>query len=1142
MHLVPNWKKLVSSIFLIVALIASPSVHSQVITGTIFGTVKDSNGGVIQGATVTVTNQETGVSQKQETTQSGDYSVSQLPVGKYEVTVAYTGFKTAATSGLTISSGANIRVDLSLTVGSMAETVQVSAESVQLQTVGSVVGNTVDQRLIETLPIAGRDVLRLALLAPTVVQRGSANVSAVSSPYLGSNIPTISGGRGESISFTVGGLNINSRVYNTPMEKPPLDSLAEFTVLSNNYSAEYGQGDGQIIAELRSGANKFHGSAYEFVRNTSLNARNPLASERDTVHFNQFGGTLGGPVILPGYNGRNKTFFFFSYEGTRNPSSTVVSGLYPTASLLSGDFSGLRNSDGSPVIIYDPLTTDPTTGLRQPFPGNIIPADRINPIAAKLLGASGTPTGSGATLPVNVQGVSPSDTTVDQYAVKFDHHFRDDVFTTRYSLSNPRLFSGSLVENAQNTQTLRNQLIGQTWTHLFGPTLVNEFRVGYTRQRDQNVPPVAASQDLQAAAGINNPLPYNLLPYIAFQSATGTPSFTNIPGILAGGNGQIQQQFQFIDNLSWTRDKHTLKFGTDIRRRRWDTVGLTPAGSATLEFNGIFTSQLASNPTDPNAFPGGFVPVTGTGSPLADLLLGQIREEDYGLGTNQFSYRDSMFSWFVQDTWRVTPRLTVNAGLRWDYQTPVSEKRGRESWLVTDGCPTSGGCLVTDGRAQGFPPDPIVNPFPGVKKIRPGGVNPDRNNFGPRLSISYLLNKDTVVRAGAGIFYSLAEQYQLPGLVTQPPFGTGYQIRTSGTVVDNSDFQLDTLWTPLAITPGGTVSPGVVSLNQVPLISNVTPRLTDVTFAVQHQFSSSMSMEIGYAGKWGNKLPDFGQINYCDVPVNAPCQTDPNTGQPIRIYSNFGPIYALVTDGSNQYQSGYVRFDRSFKNGFSLSANYTWSQNFSTGFDSVSNDIFQGGTDILSLIDPRLKNRKRSLIDVPNRFVAYGAYDLPFGRGKSFGHDVSRFSDAVIGGWQLSWITTFQSGMTLDLSSFGVAHFAPGGAAKLKRLDPRKTGYFFDPTLFTFNSDDDPVPPNSFRGAGINNWDLSIFKAFHITEGHRFEFRADFFNAFNHTQFEMPQNRIFAPGFGQFLLQLSDNKGNSIRPPRNIQLGLRYSF
>jgi len=196
----------------------------------------------------------------------------------------------------------------------------------------------------------------------------------------------------------------------------------------------------------------------------------------------------------------------------------------------------------------------------------------------------------------------------------------------------------------------------------------------------------------------------------------------------------------------------------------------------------------------------------------------------------------------------------------------------------------------------------------------------------------------------------------------------------------------------------------------------------------------------------------------------------------------------------------------------------------------------------LSLNDPRLKNRKRSLLDVPNRFVAYGVYDLPFGHGKPFGNSSSRLTNTLIGGWQTSLITTFQSGMTLDLSSFGSAHFAPGGEQQLRRLDFRKTGYFFDPNLFTQNSSDPPVPPNSFRGAGINNWDISLFKRFAISERQHLEFRADFFNAFNHAQFEMPQNRIFAPGFGQFLLQLSDNKGNSIRPPRNIELGLRYSF
>jgi hypothetical protein len=660
-----------------------------------------------------------------------------------------------------------------------------------------------------------------------------------------------------------------------------------------------------------------------------------------------------------------------------------------------------------------------------------------------------------------------------------------------------------------------------------------------------NVPPVAASHNLQQAAGIPNPLPYNLLPLLLLNSASGSPSFTEIPTILAGGNGQIQQQFQFIDNLSWIKGSHNIKFGGDIRRRRWDTVGYAPAGAATLSFNGVFTSQLGLNPSVSTAFPGGFVPVTGSGSPIADLLLGQIYEEDYGLGTSQFAFRDDVFSWFAQDAWRANSRLTVTYGLRWDYQSPIGEKYGREAWLQTNSppCPTAGGCLLTDGVYKGVPYDPIINPFPGVDKIRNGGQNPQYHNFGPRLAISYLLAHNTVVRAGAGIFYSIWEQYQLPSLVTAAPFGTGYQIRQSGTVLTNSDFQLNSAWTPLPTTSQGFVTPGVVSLNQIPLTNNVTPRLVDASFAIQHQFSPSTTVEIGYAGKWGHDLADFGQINYCAVPVGQPCQTNPATGQSIRVYPNFGPIYAQTTDGTSNYESGYIRFDRRFSRGLAVGANYTWSQDFSTGFDSVSDDIFQGGTDILSLNDPRLKNYKRSLLDVPNRFVAYGVYDLPIGRDRLLGRTMNRTMNALLGGWQTSWVTTFQSGLVVDLSSFGVDHFASATAeSQLKRLNFRTAGYFFDPTLFTASSTPWPVPPNSFRGAGINNFDISIFKIFNITERHRVSFRVDLYNAFNHAQFEQPEGRVFEPGFGQFLLNMPADEGNSLRPPRVVQLSARYSF
>ena len=1134
--------RLIRALTIVATVLATP-LYSQVITGGILGTVTDNSGKVIPSAEVVITNDATGIALHRMTTQTGDFAAEQLPIGTYHLTISAKGFSTASITGVSVSVGSQIRVDSRLTVGSVSQVVHVEAEAVELQTTGSQVSTTIGQQLIENLPVSGRDPLLLTLLSPTVVQRGTMNVSVVDEPYLGTNIPTISGGRGEAVDFIVGGLNINNRNFNTPMEKPPLDSLAEVTVLSNNYSAEYGLGDGQVIMELRSGSNSLHGTAYDYVQNTDLNARQYLNTTRNIVHDNQFGATLGGPVLLPHYDGRNHTFFFFNYEGDRIPNGTPVANLFPTSAMLSGDFSRLVNPDGTPVVIYDPATTDPTTGARQPFANNMIAPGRISSIATKLLSAFGAPTASSFALPNDVTGTARTNTTIDQYAVKFDTTYGREALSTRYSLSNPYLFAGSIVTNAATTNSLRNQLIGQTWTHTFSPRLINDFRIGYTRQRDINVPPIAASQDLQQEAGIPNPIPYNLLPFTEFNSVSGTPSFSSIPQILAGGNGQIQQQFQFIDNLTWTIGNHTLKFGTDIRRRRWDSYGFTSSSSATLEFNAAFTSQLQYQPTSSNALQGGFVPVQGTGSPLADFLLGQVYEEDYGLGNDSYRYRDDMISGFGQDLWRISSHLTASLGLRWDYQSPVSETDGRESWLVTKGCPTSGGCLVTDGQVKGLPYDPIINPFPGVDKIRNGGLNPDRNNFGPRLGVTYLLRPDTVIRAGAGWFYSLAEQYQMPGLVTQPPFGTGYQIRQTSTVVQNSTFQLSSLWTPLSTTTSTSyVTPGTVSLNQVPLITNITSELYDANLAIQHEFSPHTSAEFGYAGKFGRHLANFAQINYCDVPVNAPCQVNPTTGQDIRIYPNFGPIYAEITNSDNEYESVYIRLDSSLHNGLSFSTNYTFSTNESTGLDSVSNDIFQGGDDILSLIDPRLTNRKRSLLDVPQRFVAFGVYRLPVGRGMHFGGSASPLLNALIGGWQVSGIETLQSGQTIDLSSFGAAYFVPGGAQSLKRMNFRSTGYFFNPALFTLTPTSSPVPPNSFFGAGINNTDLSAFKEFTIADRNRVQLRSDFFNAVNHGQFETPENVIFDTGFGKFLPTLPPSSGNSIRPPRTIELSARYLF
>ena len=410
-----------------------------------------------------------------------------------------------------------------------------------------------------------------------------------------------------------------------------------------------------------------------------------------------------------------------------------------------------------------------------------------------------------------------------------------------------------------------------------------------------------------------------------------------------------------------------------------------------------------------------------------------------------------------------------------------------------------------------------------------------------------MLGKNTILRGGFGTYYSVYEQVFFPG-PTKPPFGTGHTIRTTNTIATTSDFTLDNLFPPLPVQASGFVIPGTVSPNQVPDINTITPRLMNVNAAAQHSLTSNLTVEVGYAWKRGEHLSNFKAINPC-VPYSQPCQLDPVYKTQIRYYKNFAQIYMSVLDGRNFYHSGYARMTRRFSKGLSFDASYTWSQNISEGYDSMSNDIFQGGdagATVADLTKPKPwlnNNRKRSLLDVPNKFVVNGIYELPVGKGKRLLGNASGTANRIVGGWQVSWITMFQSGQVVDLTGFGQARFLPGQGRNLKRMDFRTTGYFFDPNLFTRERvGTDLVPPNCFRGAGINNWDISLLKEVPISERHRIQLRADFFNAFNHAQFETPQHRIYGPGFGKFVPVLDDNKGNSVRPPRSIQVALRYTF
>jgi hypothetical protein len=1131
----------IASVCLAVTLSIPPLAKGQDITGTIAGQATDPSKAAVVGASVTVTNKATGVASKAVTSNDGEYVVALLPIGTYTVSVSKDGFKTESVPDVEVTVGSNIRVDVRLEVGARNEKVEVRAVEPLLQTNSSEVSTAIDARLAEDLPIAGRDVLRLATLGPGVIQGQTSSIQYLTDPYLGANIPVISGGRNESISFTMGGINTDNRRVGLPMEKPSLDAIEEFKVLANDYTAEYGQGDGQVIVEFRSGTNQLHGSVYEFDRNRDFNARNFFDPERAPLIYNQFGAAVGGPIV------KNHTFFFANYEGIRNPSSSVQGGLFPTAAMLGGDFSNFRDSQGNVIPIYDPTTTNPVTGARTQFPGNIIPPTDLSPIATKLFTLYGAPTPSSIPAGVAENVIEPirNNFLVDQISIKVDHHFaRGDALSTRYSYNDPRTNTGNITQSAASTGDERNQIIGETWTHIFSPILLNEFRAGYVRQRNISFPPIASNKNLQSEAGITNPLPFNFIPTVFFQSDTGTPSFNQLNGFSSGGGGEVQQTYQFVDNVSWQLGHHAFKFGMDLRRQRWDTIGTQPTSGGSLENYGNFTSALMPDPTTP----GNFIPVNDTGSALADFLLGQLAGVDFGTGLNHFSYRNTEASVFAQDTWRATPKLTVMLGVRWDYQGPIDEKNGRESWVLygnLDGgiCPE--GCLVNDGQFGGTL-DPIVNPFPGKEVIPNGGKPPDYRHFAPRVSVAYQLGHNTVFRAGFGMFFSLFGENNFPG-ATNPPFGSGYLILNainSGSnalrPLETSVYPISTIYPP--VPPLGQTVPGSLGPSFYFDLSNVQPHLNHTSAAIQHVFTPTLSAEIGYLGSFGRHMTDFESFNPCvtqETNPNAPCTVNPVTGNNITEYPNFASGALIYTNGITEYNAVYGKVEKRFSGGLALLSSYTYSRNFSNGSDSEGNDIFLGSSG--GIFDPHHPIKHPSALDAPHRWVTSGIYELPFGRGKHFLGSASGPLNQVVGGWQISYVTAFQSGSALDLSSFGAANFVPGQEKNLRRLNFRKTGYYFDPTLFT-EGPGDPIPYVDFRGAGINNWDMSFFKNFNIIERQKLQFRAEFYNIWNHGQFDTPQNEIFLPGFGQFEARNASFYEYGYRPARNVELALKYMF
>ena len=1043
---------------LLVLLFALANAFAQGTQGSISGTVFDATGGVLPGATVRLLNEGTGQRWNATTSAAGNYRFPALLPGTYTAEAESSGFKAFRNSGVTLQVAQNATLDLRLEVGAVTESVEVKAASPILNRETAAVGQVIENRQIVDMPLNGRNFLQLGLLVP-----GASENPGAQSQF------SINGMRGNMTSMLFDGMEVRAVRNGRPAIQPSVDALQEFRIQQNSFSAEYATGTAVINVAFKSGTNEFHGTAYEFLRNNKLDARNVFdrASTLPPFQRNQFGLAVGGPIR------RNTLFFFANYESLRTRRSRTTFANVPTPAQLGGDFGG------GPQI-FDPLTYDAAANRRSPFPGNRIPSDRVSQYARATAGIypqpnlTGVPGQNYVTVRANPDDADQGNLRMDSVLTSNQRLFgRFSEFRNFSETLGALPFAGSI-----NKNNGRNIMLNHTW--VLSPSLISQARLGYTFIDVFVGNPLADRPLASEALGLRN-----------LRLAGHTQGLTqlNIIGITTMGSspftpqGSRENLYELGNDVSWQRGRNSLKVGVVARRFRPALRALlTPNGI--LNFENRFSNQIGT---------------AGTGTSIADFVLGYPLSARAGTPIETNGFVDLVYNnygFYFQDDIKINPRLTLNLGLRYEYQNPIRERfNAARSWGVQE------------------------RKFLEVGRDIPSLTKPDRNNFAPRAGAAYSLTPRTVLRAGAGIFYGFVRGDEYPIYQLNPPF--------SNDVTINSDPTIPTLLPGVLFpAPSTTLLPGtsIFSL-YYDLPANYTYQWN---FAIQRELLTGLSLEAAYVGSSSRKLTGR------DLPNQAVADADLSRPTPVqgrRPFPAFGDMSIAGALDSANYNALQVKVERRYKAGLSILGAFTYGKTLG---------ISEGG-DQSTVMDPR--DRRRDYGPLPYdqrlRFTASFSYELPFGRGRKFLGQSPRWADALLGGWQAGGIVTMRGGEYRAPSGNVSANRGRSdrnrpdriAAANLARGERAVTRWF---DTSAFRSQTFGAFGNSGEGVlampGANNWDLSLLKDFRLTETLRLQFRSEFFSAFNHPNYGYPGLTIGTPQFG-----VITGAGGS----RSIQLALK---
>ncbi|MCA1592988.1 MAG: TonB-dependent receptor [Acidobacteria bacterium] len=1129
-------------------------MSAQVNTASLTGLVTDSAHAVIPNASVTVKNKATDAEPSATTDSSGYYTFASLPIGTYTVTVELQGFKKAIHDNINLEVGQKARLDTTLEVGAVSESVVVASGAPLLTTQEATTGGVIENRMVAQLPLSGRNWDDLISLVPGVQadryteegggtangRTGGANVHGVRS--LQNNF-VLDGADNNSISENVQELT-------TQVARPSVDSIQEFKVSTNPYSAENGRSPGALISvTTKSGGNEFHGTLYEFLRNDAFDANNFFNNRAGRAkppnRQNQFGGNLGGPIYLPHfgeggpstYSGKNKAFFFFNYEGTRIRKGITRLGNVPLPNEIRGDFSAAAAAANRVTYatlfdrVGDCRAKVPTAfNANGSFINNQIPAACLDPLAQKILGlvpSANIVPGSG---PLNLANFVRNPGIVDDtdsYTGRADWQANsNNSLFVRYTFSDrfryiPGIFGG-IIDGTSTSAAGRLSMKGQSavigWNRVISARMVNEFRLGWGRNN---------------SSGVQDPFGLNTLAEFGIKGVQDSPiSSGGLSGIVISGRGGTTQpggqsgfdklgspdflpkfqrtnQFQWSDALSLSTGAHQMKFGIDIRGPMRNIYLDVRDLRGTLNFDG-----------------------NRTGIGLADFLLGYPSQAQLG-NPAVVDLRLKMYSGFFQDDWKVTPKLTMNLGLRYDYATWPYEGADR----LTNLDPLTG---------QKF--------TPANSKFGRSLVKADKNNFAPRVGLAYQLTNDTVVRAGYGRFYMLFER---AGSEDQLALNLPFQVPANITAANNNstanNIRLQTGFN-ISLDPNA-VNPILVRLRAVNPES-VNPSIDQWNLGVQHLLPGNMVFTLDYVGTKGTHLSTLRNLNQPLFNSNGTVMNAVINGtlQPVLPYPNLGPIEFRDNGGNSSYHGGELTLEKRFSRGLSFRTAYT----FSKSIDESQEHLASGGTGSFTQSGNRGERRGPSDFDVRHRFVGSYIYELPFGKGRSYLTDGALAH--VLGGWRISGLSNIRTGRPFTLSASGnnttlggprggglVGAFADclrdGSLSGSERTIDR----WFDPTAYAVPTALNPTTGtvqarlgtcgrNTLRGPGIVNFDFALARTFGgFGEGRNLEFRWEMFNMFNTPQFGLPDRNISnTSGVGKITSLAGD--------ARVMQFALKFNF